>query len=390
MGRMRGFRVRARLVAGLGLAATMGVAGSVAQRGATATAATKAPNASGARLQLVAQFPHQVTGVTVARDGRIFVNFPRWAEDAPVSVAELGRDGQLTPYPNAEWNAWRNTKQDILSAADHFVCVQSVVADDHGHLWALDPAAPAQEREALGGPKLVEINLGTNMVMRTILFDRAAAPQGSYLNDVRFSPDGRHAYITDSGARGALVVVDLRSGAARRVLDGDPRTQREPGVVVTADGQELRRPDGRGVQFSADGIALSPDGRALYWQALSGTTLYSLPTAALDDPTLASGALAARVTRVGANGVADGLLISKVSNPGRMYVTQPELDAVKVREGARLSILVQDKRLRWPDTFAEGPDGAIYVTTSHIQDMSWFKPQNPPQLTTQLWRIAAG
>ncbi len=383
---MRGLHIRARLVTGFCLAVMVGVAGPAAHHGAIATAAGGPSN--GAGLHLVAQFPHQVTGVAVARDGRIFVNFPRWTEDAPVSVAELERDGHLTPYPNAEWNAWRNTKQDILSASNHFVCVQALTVDNQNHLWVLDPAAPANAFEVPGGPKLVEIDLATNAVMRTILFDLAVAPQGSYLNDVRFSPDGRHAYITDSGVRGALVVVDLRSGAARRVLDGDPRTQRELGVVVTADGHPLRQPDGRGVQFSADGIALSPDGRTLYWQALTGTTLYSIPTAALDDPTLALGALAARVARVGVNGVADGLLISKVSNPGRMYVTQPELDAVKVRDGARLSILVRDSRLRWPDTFAEGPDGSVFVTTSHIQDMSWYKPRNPSRLTTQLWRIA--
>ena len=30
--------------------------------------------------------------------------------------------------------------------------------------------------------------------------------------------------------------------------------------------------------------------------------------------------------------------------------------------------------LRWSDTYAEGPDGRIYVAASHIQDTSWFKP----------------
>ena len=39
-------------------------------------------------LEQVAAFEHQVTGVTVSEDGRIFVNFPRWTEDSPVSVAE--------------------------------------------------------------------------------------------------------------------------------------------------------------------------------------------------------------------------------------------------------------------------------------------------------------
>jgi hypothetical protein len=48
---------------------------------------------------------------------------------------------------------------------------------------------------------------------------------------------------------------------------------------------------------------------------------------------------------------------------------------------------VQDERLRWPDTFSQGPDGAIYVTTSHIQDSAFFKPDAPPTLRTQLWKL---
>jgi hypothetical protein len=52
-----------------------------------------------------------VTGVTVAPDGRIFVNFPRWTEDTPVSVAELMPDGSTKPYPDEEWNPWRNARK---------------------------------------------------------------------------------------------------------------------------------------------------------------------------------------------------------------------------------------------------------------------------------------
>src|SRR3954465_1322150 len=80
------------------------------------------------RLRQVATFDHQVTGVTVSENGRIFVNFPRWSEDVPVSVAEVQKDGSIKPYPNEEWNAWRNAKMGQLSVADHFVAVQSVVA----------------------------------------------------------------------------------------------------------------------------------------------------------------------------------------------------------------------------------------------------------------------
>lgn len=337
-----------------------------------------------AQLQQVASFEHQVTGVTVSRDGRIFVNFPRWTEDAPISVAEVTQDGQIKPYPDDQWNSWRNAKKNQMSAGDHFVCVQSVVADAHGNLWAVDPAAPATAAVVQGGPKLVRINLKTNKVAQVIHFDETVAPQGSYLNDVRFSPDGRHAYLTDAGAKGALVVVDLQNGMARRVLDGHPSTQPEKNVVVKIDGQELRRPDGRGVEFAADSIALSPDGRTLYWKALTGRTLYRITTDVLNNPRLSEKDLGAQVERVAETEPTDGLWIDE---RGWLYLSAIEQDAVKVREVNRITTLVQDRRLRWPDTFSEGPDGTIYVTSSRIQDMSWFKPQNGPRLETQLWRI---
>jgi sugar lactone lactonase YvrE len=346
-----------------------------------------APPQGPARLQQVARFEHQVTGVTVSKDGRIFVNFPRWTEDAPISVAEVMRDGQIKAYPDDEWNSWRNAKKNQMSASDHFVCVQSVVADAHGNLWVVDPAAPATAPVVQGGPKLVRIDLKTNTVAQVIHFDETAAPQGSYLNDVRFSPDGRHAFLTDAGAKGALVVVDLENGKARRVLDGHPSTQPEKDVVVKTDGRELRRPDGRGVEFAADSIALSPDGHTLYWKALTGRTLYSMKTDALENPKASEKELEAGVERVAETEPTDGLWIDA---RGRLYLSAVEQDAVKVRDRNGIATLVQDKRLRWPDTFSEGPDGTLYVTSSRIQDMNWFKPETGPRLETQLWRIVSG
>ncbi|KQP59695.1 hypothetical protein ASG40_02990 [Methylobacterium sp. Leaf399] len=356
-------------------------------------AMAQAPSGTGPVLTKVASFEHQVTGVTVSPEGRIFVNFPRWTEDSAVSVAEV-KDGRLVPFPDEGWNGWRNARRDEVSAGDHWVCVQSVVADRQGNLWVLDPAAPAMGAIVKGGPKLVAIDLKTNTPTRTIAFDETVAPQGSYLNDVRFSPDGRTAYLTDSGARGALIVLDVESGKARRVLDGHPSTQADPAVTVTYDGRPLRRPDGRGVEFAADGIALSADGKTLYWQAIKGRTLYSIPTEALAGglatallPTALAGDPASKIERVGDNGPADGLIVSR--RDGRLYVTSPQDDAIKVRDlsakDSPLATLIQDKRLRWPDTFGEGPDGTLYVTTSRIQDSAFYKPDAPAALPTDLW-----
>ena len=332
-------------------------------------------------LSLVAAFDHQVTGVTVTDDGRTFVNFPRWTEDTAVSVAEILDDGSLRPYPDDAWNGWRNAND--ASPGDHWVCVQAVVADGDS-VWVLDPAAPATAHLVPGGPKLVQIALDGDRVARTVAFGEDVAPEGSYLNDVRFSPDGTHAYITDSGWRGALVVVDLETGTARRVLDGHPSTQPEDDVTVEIDGERLSRPDGRGAVFAADSLALSNDGETLYWKALTGKTLYRIATSALRDESLDADALAEAVETVGQTEITDGLWIH---SSGRFFLTAVETYAVIERDGDAETVVVQDDRLRWPDTMSEGPDGTMYVTASHIQDSPWFKPDADHAVPSALYRF---
>lgn len=341
-------------------------------------------------LQQAAQFEHQVTGVTVSERGRVFVNFPRWTEDSPVSVAEVMKDGSLRPYPDEQWNAWRNVRRDELDPSDHWVCVQSVVADGRGSVWVVDPAAPAVDGLVPGGPKLVRIDLATDRVARVIRFGQDVAIPGSYLNDVRFSKDGKYAFLTDAGQRGALVVVDLAAGAARRVLDGDPSTQPEQGVVVSTDGKPLRYPDGRKVLFAADSIALSSDGAWLYWKPLTGTTLYRIQTAALTESGLAGKDVSSQVQPYGKVGPTDGLWIGRGTDT--LYVTSIQDNAIKARDLSQgpaggLRTVVQDPRLRWPDTFSQGPDGSLYVTTSRIQDSAFLHRDAPLALPTRLWRL---
>jgi len=320
------------------------------------------------RLQSVASFDHQVTGVTVAADGRVFVNFPRWTEDTPVSVAELMPDGSTRPYPDAKWNAWRNARMSELSPREHFVCVQSVVADQRGSLWVVDPAAPNAEKTIKDGPKVVEIDLRSNTVKRIFPMSPEVAGPASYLNDIRIAPDGRFAYLTDSGSPGGLVVLNLESGQAWRVLSGDVSTQFDPSVTVMTDGRPLRRPDGRQPLFNADSLALSKDGNSIFWQALTGKTLYRIPTTSIQK---ASEANRVRPEKVATTEPVDGLWTGK---NGEIYLSSIADNAVKVLNPTDGSVrpLLADPRLRWPDTFSQGPDGAIYVTASHIQDSPWF------------------
>ena len=337
-----------------------------------------------APLTQVAQFDHQATGVAVTADGRRFVNFPRWTDDAPISVAEVMKDGTLKAYPDEKWNSWRNAKANTLPVGDYFVCVQSIVPDGHGNLWVLDPGAPGNEKILEGAPKLVRIDLATNRVTKVIKVPLDVALQGTYLNDIRFSPDGKTGYITDSGTRGAIIVIDLETGKGFRALDGHPSTQIDKTVTVRTDGKPLVRPDGRQPAFASDGIAISNDGKTLYYQALTGKTLYSIDTALLR-ANVSEADRSTGVRTVAQTHVADGLWMSKA---GILYITSPTTNGISRLVGNRTEPVLTDPRLRWPDTFAEGADGRMYVTASHIQDTNWFKPGAPASIKTQLFSFA--
>jgi sugar lactone lactonase YvrE len=324
-------------------------------------------------LELVAESPRQWTGVAATKDGRLFVNFPRWSEDVPISVAEL-KDGKTVPFPDAEWNAWEGDKGH--DPVQHFICVQSVTVDDKGDLWILDPANPGFQGVVANGAKLIRRSLKGGD-MRLYKFDANVAPANSYLNDVRVDTMAGVAYITDSGA-GALVVLDTNSGRSRRVLADHLSTKAEA-IDITIEGTAWKR-DGKTPQVHADGIALSPDRTWLYYQALTGRTMYRVPTAALRDESLGDEGLGRLVEKVTESGVSDGLIFD---TSGNLYLSSLEENAINrlVPQTHARAQVVKDERLSWPDSFALGPDGWIYVTTAQIHQGT------TPRAPYRLWRF---
>lgn len=310
-------------------------------------------------LEVAAEFPHQqVTGVAVSQSGRTFVNFPYWSDGHTISVAELDEAGRPRPFPNDAWNS------KTAPARERFVCVQSVYVDDTDTLWIVDAGSPKQTGVVEGGAKLVRVDLGTNRVAQVIPFGRDVAPERSYLNDVRVDTRNQHAFLTDSNL-GALVVVDLRTGAARRVLDNDPSVKPEPNLALKVQGNVLIDPEKQApVAIAADGIALDPVGGWLYYKALTGRTLYRIPLQVLETEGISDTEIAQRIERVGQVPPSDGLEF----RDGKIYVTAIEDDAVLSYDVVtkQTEVVAQDERLRWPDSVAFTPDGALYVTTSQI------------------------
>ncbi|MBH3441000.1 PD40 domain-containing protein [Pseudomonas lutea] len=313
------------------------------------------------------------TGVTVSEQGRLFVNFPQWGDNAPFSVGEI-RDGKVVPYPDQAINT-----PDPKAPARHFISVQSVVADGQGRLWVLDTAAPKFSAPQPGGAKLVAIDLKSNKVVKTLVFPANVILPSTYVNDMRFDfRTGKEGtvYVTDSSVSGpgAIIVMDIATGKATRRLDGDVTTSADKRFIPTVEGEAMlaRGADGTAKPFgvASDGIALSPDGQTLYFSPLSSRHLYAVPTRLLRDEHVTEAQLSAAVLDMGEKGASDGL---EADANGAVYASDYEHNGIRKRlADGTWQTIVHDPRAIWPDTLSIGPDGYLYFTANQLNRQAGF------------------
>jgi sugar lactone lactonase YvrE len=269
-----------------------------------------------------------------------------------ISVGEVTGKETVTPFPDERWNGW-NTK---LSPREHLVCVQSVHVDHRNNLWILDAGNPLLQGVLEDAPKLLKVDLQTNRVVQKIHFREPVVKRSSYLNDVRVDARGKFAYLTDSGT-GALLVVDLTRGSSRRVLDGHTTVMAEK-ITFKVEGVEIP------LKIHSDGIALHPGGDFVYFQALTGRTLYRVPVKILADPKIPGNRLGESVEEVAKTGVADGLAFDP---EGNLYITSLENNAIKrLSPKGELSTVIRHELIKWPDSISITSGKELYFTTSQL------------------------
>lgn len=355
-------------------------------------AGAPADKAVGKLEQVHAFYDAMPTGVTVTDTGRIFVNFPRWGDKVPFTVGEI-RDGKVVAYPDLAVN-----RENPKDPADGLISVQSVVADGKGRVWLLDTAAPEFAAPRPRGAKLVAVDLATNKIVKRLVFPDNVILPSTYVNDMRF--DFRKGaqgtvYVTDSSVSGpgAIIVMDIATGHAVRRLSGAKATSADPafvpvveGVPVLGDGPNgTRKP----VSVAADGIALSADGKTLYFSPLSSRHLYSVATDLLDDSRVSDSQLAAAVQDLGEKGASDGL---ESDADGAVYAGDYEHNAIRKRlSNGVWQTVAHDPRMLWPDTLSIGPDGYLYFIVNQLHRQAGFNSgQDKREKPYSLLRVKVG
>ncbi|PJJ67382.1 L-dopachrome tautomerase-related protein [Chryseobacterium geocarposphaerae] len=308
---------------------------------------------------------YQLTGVAVAKDNRVFVNYPYWLDTHSYSVVEV-KDGKPVPYPNAEWNSFKKGGD----GQNKFVTVQSVVTDDKGFLWVVDAAGIGLGKVYQHSSKVVKINLANNKIEKIYRFPENVVSEEVYINDIRVDNENGFAYLSNSNT-GGIVVLNINTGDSRLVLANSPSVKSDPNYHFSPLGTELKKGDGSLLKVNSDGIALTPDNQYLYYKPLTDNRLYRIKTDLLRDFKTNEAVLNKNVEDLGKFATTDGMIFDK---KGNLYLGDLEKNSiVKITPDLKMhTIIKDDEKLIWPDSYSISDDGYLYISNSQIQLMPWF------------------
>ena len=284
--------------------------------------------------------------IAVSKQGRIFMS-NHFFYGAKNKIVEVQQDGSTTPYPNAEFSQALNP-------------VLGVVVDKQDILWMLETAAGKDK-----AGRLIGWNTKKDKLHKIVYIALPTIPENSFLNDLAVDRKNEAIYITDTaaGSNSALIVIDLKSGEARRVLTGSAFTKPE-NIDMVIDGKTVTLGN-EGARIGANPITIDHRNEWVYFAPMTGTKLYRVSTADLLDSTLTETELQKRVEFYAEKPISDGITIDNKNN---IYITDITNNAVGYIDTNRnYQILFQDNEtLSWADGFSTGTGNSIFVTVNKL------------------------
>jgi sugar lactone lactonase YvrE len=292
--------------------------------------------------------------LTFTPDGRRILSLHQWFTP-PRVMAEVRGDGDAAQVMN-----YPAPGEGVMPSMGAVLGVRS---DTAGQLYILDNGNVGK-----APPKIVVWDSRSNRLVRTIPL-RNVTDTNSFVNDVVFDYQRNHLYLSDpaGGPNAALLVVDLGTGRARRVLQGHQSVIPER-IDFEVEGMKLRRKLRDGTLMTpftgVDGIGIDYAREWVYFAPLHGASMYRIRAADLANASMTGEQLGARVERYSSKPHSDGIALDQAGN---IYLGDLAGNAIGVITPDRqYRVLAQGAEYKWVDDFEFAPDGMLYVVTTQL------------------------
>ncbi|MDO5106445.1 L-dopachrome tautomerase-related protein [Capnocytophaga sp.] len=301
-----------------------------------------------------------VGNIAFTHSGEVVYSYHPFFEPK-IRVAKYNAQTQNSePFPNLEWNTPRLTDDHYLSN------VLGIRNDENGIVWMLDMG----NRNPVT-PKIVGWNTHTNQLERIYYLPETAVVKTSQPNDMLIDTKHQVIVIADEGianggdgSTAALIVVDMKTGRTRRLLEGTHSTLPEKKPIVIND--KPLTINEKELYVGCDGITADKNFEWLYYAPLNGSKMYRLKISDLLNEKLSQTELNGRVETYSEKPNNGGLSIDEAGN---LYLTAMETNSVAMISATDRSVktVVQDERLLWADGVSfNHSDGYMYVSAAQV------------------------
>lgn len=307
-------------------------------------------------LEIVAELPIPPGNIAVSNNGDVYFNFHPEYDPKEVKIAKLINSTYWIPYPSLEF------QKSIIT------CL-SLRIDQQNRLWLLDFA----QHGFKGLPRLLAIDLETQLVTIDYTFPSSIAGIGSMLNDFQVDPTGEFVYIVDTsivGTTPAIIVFSVIQSRSFRILNSVSELYGDPIFLNVSNIPVKFGPFG--LKINIDSVVLDKTGSHLYFGAVTSNNLYGISTASIKT-LISSPSLKFKLEDhikliTDEKPISDGLSIDLNNN---IWITAFEHSSIAIAKHLpnnqyEIVKIVQDENLlRWPDGLSFGPDG-LYITNSAL------------------------
>ncbi len=316
-------------------------------------------------LDVAAELMHGPSGLAVAPDNSLIVGLHQCFKTRE-RVVRVDRQGEAKAFPNVGIGAGEDGAGSLSLDA-----VMGIQGSAHGIVWMLDNGRRSEQV-----PKVVGWNINAKKLHRVFHLPHPATVDTSFVADLSVDGAETYAYIADpaSGGDAAIIVLDLRTGVARRLLQGH-RSVVPEGIALVVGGRRLQAhcPDGSAADPLAgvNPIAVDRKGRYVYYGPMKGRTLYRIPTSILQDVSLGAEQVEAAVEEYSEKPICDSIAIDGKDNVYVGDLTRSSVVVILAKD-RRMMEYVSDPKMAWPDGLTFGPDGRLYFYCSQVNRCSWF------------------